>query len=114
MPSCGGEFIRQEQKLTVSGHKTFFLLNHPQGIFWRKKMPHMLYYVLMIAGVDFDEKIGKAERLQLARALKASKPDKTYKVEEIARCHGVEVLRLPPYHPDLNPIEMVWGYMKVG
>lgn len=26
--------------------------------------------------------------------------------------HGHSVLRLPPYHPDLNPIEMMWGIVK--
>lgn len=25
---------------------------------------------------------------------------------------GHEVLRLPPYNPDLNPIEMVWATVK--
>lgn len=26
--------------------------------------------------------------------------------------HGHTVLRLPPYHPDLNPIELIWGDIK--
>ena len=26
--------------------------------------------------------------------------------------HGHSVLRLPPYHPDLNPIENIWADMK--
>ncbi|KAJ8877092.1 hypothetical protein PR048_021544 [Dryococelus australis] len=26
--------------------------------------------------------------------------------------NGHEVIRLPPYHTDLNPIELVWGYIK--
>jgi transposase len=26
--------------------------------------------------------------------------------------HGHTVLRLPPYHPDLNPIEMIWSQVK--
>lgn len=27
--------------------------------------------------------------------------------------HGVTVLRLPPYHCELNPIELVWAQVKV-
>ncbi|KAJ4427109.1 hypothetical protein ANN_24724 [Periplaneta americana] len=26
--------------------------------------------------------------------------------------HGHSVLRLPPYHPDLNPLEMIWADAK--
>jgi len=26
--------------------------------------------------------------------------------------HGHTVIRLPPYHPDLNPIEQIWGIVK--
>ena len=25
---------------------------------------------------------------------------------------GHEVIRLPPYHSELNPIELVWAFMK--
>uniref|UniRef100_A0A914VC48 Tc1-like transposase DDE domain-containing protein n=1 Tax=Plectus sambesii TaxID=2011161 RepID=A0A914VC48_9BILA len=31
---------------------------------------------------------------------------------KIALEHGVIILRLPPYHCDLNPIESVWGWIK--
>ena len=33
-------------------------------------------------------------------------------VDDIVREHGHFPLRLPPYHPDLNPIELVWGDIK--
>ncbi len=45
--------------------------------------------------------------------VKKKEPTKVYRVDEIAKKHVVEVLRLPPYHPDLNPIERVWAYQKV-
>ena len=35
-----------------------------------------------------------------------------YRVDELAREKGHEVIRLPPYHCDLNPIEKVWAYEK--
>ena len=36
----------------------------------------------------------------------------TYVIDEIARQHGHEVIRTPPYHPELQPIEMCWGILK--
>ncbi|EGT42964.1 hypothetical protein CAEBREN_16193 [Caenorhabditis brenneri] len=35
-----------------------------------------------------------------------------YEVDEMAKAHGVEILRLPPYHCCLNPIEMIWSQLK--
>lgn len=32
-----------------------------------------------------------------------------YLIDEIARNNGIEILRLPPYHCKLNPIELVWA-----
>ena len=36
----------------------------------------------------------------------------TYVIDEMAKTHGHEVLRLPPYHCHLNPIELAWGVLK--
>lgn len=36
----------------------------------------------------------------------------TYKAVEIAATYGHDVLYTPPYHPELQPIEMVWGAIK--
>lgn len=50
---------------------------------------------------------------ELYNLIKASKPQyKTYAIDQCLKEKGHDVLRLPPYHPDLNPIEMVWGSMK--
>ncbi|XP_072400882.1 uncharacterized protein [Diabrotica undecimpunctata] len=35
-----------------------------------------------------------------------------YAIDRIIRAQGHDVFRLPPYHPDLNPIEMVWAALK--
>ena len=35
-----------------------------------------------------------------------------YRVDEFALANGHEVVRLPPYHCELNPIEQVWAWIK--
>ena len=35
-----------------------------------------------------------------------------YVVDEMAKVHGYEVVRLPPYHCELNPIQMAWSQVK--
>jgi transposase len=37
---------------------------------------------------------------------------KQYVVDKILNDHGHEVLRLPPYHCQYNPIELAWGLSK--
>jgi transposase len=39
-------------------------------------------------------------------------PQPTYSLDEIANKQGHEVLRTPPYHPELQPIETCWGIVK--
>ncbi|CAH2102128.1 unnamed protein product [Euphydryas editha] len=37
---------------------------------------------------------------------------KKYAVNELAKQHGIEILRLPPYHCELNPIALIWADVK--
>ena len=37
---------------------------------------------------------------------------KRAKVAEIIRAHGARLMFLPPYPPDLNPTEKMWGKIK--
>ncbi|XP_054281219.1 uncharacterized protein LOC128998888 [Macrosteles quadrilineatus] len=66
---------------------------------------------LNVNGVYFDDRDMKTELI-------ARIPDnllmaaKTFKVDKIEEEFGHTVLRLPPYHCDLNPIELVWAKVK--
>ena len=36
----------------------------------------------------------------------------SYKIDGIFAEHNHNILRLPPYHPELNPIELIWATVK--
>ncbi|XP_054717309.1 uncharacterized protein LOC129226706 [Uloborus diversus] len=52
----------------------------------------------------------KAELLNLVQNVRSRYEE--YRVDRIAALHGHTVLRLPPYHCELNPIENIWSVVK--
>jgi transposase len=36
----------------------------------------------------------------------------SYKIDGIFAEHNHNILRLPPYHLELNPIELIWAHVK--
>lgn len=59
--------------------------------------------------VPFDSDLRKPSLLAL---VKRHKPEPEYEIDEIIGQHGHTVVRLPPYHCDLNPIELIWALAK--
>lgn len=52
-------------------------------------------------------------KAQLLQKVKCEKHKyQLYVVDELAKEYGVTVLRLPPYHCELNPIELIWAQVK--
>ena len=49
---------------------------------------------------------------ELIEIMKKIAPEPIYAIDEIAKFFGHEVLRTPPYHPELQPIEICWGVVK--
>ncbi|XP_017881575.1 uncharacterized protein LOC108625801 [Ceratina calcarata] len=43
---------------------------------------------------------------------KHKRPENNYVIDEYAKQHGHIVLRLPPYHSELNPLELAWTKLK--
>ena len=60
-------------------------------------------------GVPVSNDSLKAELVEILEKI-ATKP--TYIIDEIAAEFGHRVLRTPPYHPELQPIEICWGVVK--
>lgn len=61
-------------------------------------------------GIQYDLSLQKPELYKLIRINKNR--FKSFSIDRILGEQGHEVLRLPPYHPDLNPIEMAWSDIK--
>jgi transposase len=51
-------------------------------------------------------------KAELIEVLAKTAPTPTYAIDEIAAKKGHEVVRTPPYHPELQPIEICWGVLK--
>ncbi len=51
-------------------------------------------------------------KAELVTVLKKIAPLPVYEVDEMANQQGHEILRTPPYHPELQPIELCWGIVK--
>lgn len=65
---------------------------------------------LTLKGIPFDTTMLKPQLYQVIKRYKDQYI--TYKFDEILQRNGHTVLRLPPYHPDLNPIELIWATVK--
>lgn len=61
--------------------------------------------------VKIEGKNTKKQLWDLIKPFRDSK-NKLFVVDEILKEHGHEVLRLPPYHCQYNPIEKAWGFCK--
>lgn len=64
---------------------------------------------LLENNIPFEPSSRKPALLML---VKKHKPEPVYQIDELLGEHGHEVVRLPPYHCDLNPIELIWGIAK--
>ncbi|XP_055932005.1 uncharacterized protein LOC129962281 [Argiope bruennichi] len=60
--------------------------------------------------ISWDKDMIKIELLQKVSEVKHFYD--IYRVETIAEKYGHTILRLPPYHSELNPIEMIWSQIK--
>lgn len=61
-------------------------------------------------GVVIDSPIVIPELLQMVKRLKPQ--HERYVIDELAKVHNQIILRLPPYHFELNPIELAWSSVK--
>lgn len=75
-----------------------------------KENMKFIYFEYLITGVSHDTKQTRAELLSLVKLHQPK--SKSYELDTIAQEKGHTVVRLPPYHNQYNPIEMVWAQVK--
>nr|XP_034190884.1 uncharacterized protein LOC117609093 [Osmia lignaria]XP_034190885.1 uncharacterized protein LOC117609093 [Osmia lignaria] len=63
---------------------------------------------LVAKGEKVEPQYVKAQLVQLSRKLRRYE----YVIDEYAKQHGHTVVRLPPYHCELSPIELAWAKIK--
>ena len=49
---------------------------------------------------------------ELLSLIKLCNPRYKYVIDEMAKAAGHEVVHIPPYHWELNPIELCWSQVK--
>ena len=59
--------------------------------------------------IQFPERALKRELLSLIRL---SNPQPKYVIDKLAKASRHEVVHLPPYHCELNPVELCWSQVK--
>lgn len=69
----------------------------------------VLVLALAIIEVSYDANDTKDTLLQYVRA---NRPAPAYAAQLIAADYGHLLYYTPPYHPDLQPIELIWGRVK--
>ena len=60
--------------------------------------------------ITFPDKALRAELWTLVKSEREKFPAKV--METVAKEYGQEILHLPPYHCELNPIELAWAAEK--
>lgn len=84
---------RRAEKLPTTAWKKIEILN------WLKSK-----------NIEVEENLLKRELLEKANQHKPQFVN--YIIDEFCAARGIQVLRLPPYHCELNPIELVWAQVK--
>jgi len=89
----------------ASYHKVLSTSSPPTPTCSKEKIANWLN----VNKIPFSRDCVKAELIVL---LKKFSPEPTYVIDQIAEDYGHKVVRTPPYHPELQPIELCWGVLK--
>lgn len=65
---------------------------------------------LQAKDIPFEQEFTKVHLLLKVKQVKTLY--QKYVIDEMAKEKGVIILRLPPYHCELNPIELIWADTK--
>ena len=63
-------------------------------------------------GIEFPKQGPGSHKKDLIDIINANKPPQEYIADNLIMKYGHQPLRLPPYHCQFNPIELLWGIIK--
>lgn len=89
----------------ASYHNTLSEHSPPTPICSKKKIIEWLEHNKMFCRQD-------CLKPELVEMLQKLAPEPSHAIDEIAQTRGHKVIRTPPYHPELQPIETCWGIVK--
>ncbi|XP_068232177.1 uncharacterized protein [Palaemon carinicauda] len=84
------------------------IIDKPSTISDRK---HIIEEWLIEKGETPTDDLRKSELLEMVQ-LSSSRIEKDYVTDKMACENGHRIVRLPPYHCQYNPIELIWGQVK--
>ncbi|XP_063628762.1 uncharacterized protein LOC134800200 isoform X1 [Cydia splendana] len=103
-----------KQLLPNLPENTAIVMNNENCVFENCPDPNssksFMHVWLTERNIDYEETMNKVELYDLI--LKGKGTFKSHSIEELVRSKGFQVLRLPPHHPDLNPMEHIWRELK--
>ena len=97
--------LSRHWSLWTMHHTTKGKMRTPRLQPWRINIPKYRNIPFAKSGPDSHKKA-------LVNIVKAHKPPQQFTSEQLIRKAGHDVLYLPPYHCQFNPIEPVWGIVK--
>ncbi|XP_047000502.1 uncharacterized protein LOC124616242 [Schistocerca americana] len=97
-----------QNSIVVLDNASYHNVLHEKPPTMHSRKADMAYW-LNSQNIQFDQGSIKIELLAL---IESNKPTKIYTVDKLLAHYGHSVLCLPPYHPEINPIEMVWATVK--
>ncbi|KAL4126724.1 hypothetical protein QTP88_010933 [Uroleucon formosanum] len=104
----GGLFCFESKKNTQDYHDEMNMKKDPCPVISWKKADIINW--LENKGEVVDHTQLKSQLLERAQVLKPQYEQ--YVIDELAKANNKTVVRLPPYHCELNPIELAWSSVK--
>ena len=79
---------------------------------WQQQWQHFIVELTQCAGTQGRVPLGDETTLYDELILDNARPHHARKVREYLADHPIRILFLPPYSPQMNPIEKLWAAIK--
>ncbi len=97
------------ESLVILDNAKYHNVLSEQSFPWKSHTKEELTFWLLRNGYPCREDMLKSELFELCARLA---PVPEYRLDQLAAEQNVSILRIPPYHPELQPIETCWAVVK--